>query len=376
MLLYKRTLNLDKLLKKKSFFLFGARSTGKSTLIKTTFPDVTLFDLLDADTYNRLLRRPAILSEVSAPLIVIDEIQKLPSLLDEVHRCIEKNKQRFLLTGSSARKLKRQGTNLLAGRAWTAHLFPLTRPEIDDFDLLQYLNRGGLPQIYPSDDFKEELKAYCNTYLKEEIVNEAATRNVEGFATILDLIGIQNGEELNFEEIASDTGVAASTVRNYIQVLEDTLLGFQLPAFRKTIKRKAISRSKFYLFDVGVARHLSGNENIAPKTTAFGKAFEHFIITEVRAYLSYSRSNQELTYWRSTSGMEVDFVIGDVLAVEVKSTKLVTNRHLKGLRALSEEQLVKKSCVVSLDPQKRSLEGVTIYPWEEFLDLLWSGKIC
>jgi predicted AAA+ superfamily ATPase len=380
--MFHRILDLPELLKKKSFFLFGPRGTGKTTLIKRTLPEATVIDLLESKTYRRYLKNPSILSELSLkPLVVIDEVQKLPEILDEVHRLIEGQKLEgrkltFLLTGSSARKLKRGGANLLAGRAWWAELFPLTSTEIPDFDLTAYLNRGGLPSIYPSDDYIEELRAYTALYLKEEIQNEALARKVMQFSEFLDLVALSNGEEISYQSIAGDCGVSANSVKNYIQILEDTLIAFQLSAYTKTRKRKAISRSKLYLFDVGVTNSLANRGAILPGSELFGKTFEHFILMEVRAFLSYTRKNVKLRYWRSTSRFEVDLILNDLWAVEIKSTASVQDRHLKSLRALKEEGTIRNFAVVSSDPEERKTrDGIAIFPWKHFLKKLWNGEI-
>lgn len=377
--MFERFLRLDKLLERKSFFLFGARSTGKSTLIAHQLPTARIYDLLDAEDYTRLLKRPKILEEEAIDpkrLVVIDEIQKLPSLLDEVHRLIEKKKMRFLLTGSSARSLKRGGANLLAGRAWVASLFPLSSREIPQFDLLTYLNTGGLPHIYANPYAAEELQSYVGTYLKEEIQAEAITRNIQAFAEFLDLIALSNGKEINYESFASDSQVSPTTLKNYVQILEDTLLGFSLPGYTKTQKRKAISRAKHYLFDIGVTNTLSKKGLIQEKSSLFGDAFEHFIVLETRAFLSYYRLPHGLSYWRSTAQHEVDLLIGDTIALEIKATNLVADKHLRGLRALKEEGLQERYIVISMDSARRKTEdGIEIFPWQEFLDELWALKI-
>ncbi|MDC0980306.1 AAA family ATPase [Bdellovibrionales bacterium] len=377
MKLYLRALKIDKLLKKKSFFLFGPRATGKSTLIRQLLPSVEVIDLLKPQEYGDFLKNPTLLSErAHQSLVVIDEIQKLPHLLDEVHRLIENKHVTFLLTGSSARKLKRGGANLLAGRAWWAELFPLTSHEIPDFDLLSYLNSGGLPGIYKNREYKEELKAYVNLYLREEIQAEALTRNIASFAEFLELLALSNGEELQYQSLSSDCGVSPNTIKNYVQILEDTLVGFQLHAFTKTKKRKAISRSKFYYFDIGVTNTLAQRGQIKQGSELYGKSFEQFIIQEIRAYLSYSRKNHKMFYWRSTSQFEVDLIIGKQWAIEIKSSKLVSDKHLKGLRALKEEGLIQKYAIISNDSAKRvTHDKITIWPWSEFLKLLWSHKI-
>ncbi len=376
---YSRQLDLPALLKKKSHFLFGPRGTGKTTLIRQSLPNATVFDLLDAKTYTDLLREPGILAQVDpgpGRLIVIDEIQKLPALLNEVHRLIESKQLRFLLTGSSARKLRRGAANLLGGRAWQANLFPLTWREIPNFNLIQYLNRGGIPFIYQSPNFKDELRNYVSLYLRDEIQAEATVRNVDAFARFLDAAALTNGEEIQFQSLSSDSGIPARSLANYFQILEDTLLGFALLPFTRTKKRKAITRNKFYLFDVGVTNTLCRRGAIQPKSELFGRAFEQFLICEVRAFLSYKGHDSSLQYWRSTSQFEVDLIVGTDLAIEIKGTELVTDKHLKGLRALKEEKIIRKHVVVSLDSRKRKLDdGIEIWPWSDFLEALWGGDL-
>ncbi|MBI2602646.1 MAG: ATP-binding protein [Deltaproteobacteria bacterium] len=376
--MFSRILNLRELLKKRSFFLFGPRGTGKSTLIDATLPEARIYDLLDPVVFERLVRSPGLLSEESAgeQLIVIDEVQKLPSILDEVQRLITKRKVRFLLTGSSARKIRRGGANLLAGRAFEASLFPLVSNEIPEFNLLSYLNTTGLPEFYGDSLAEEYLQAYVGTYLKEEIQAEALTRNLPGFSRFLEVIALSNGQEINYASLASDCGIPVRTLQGYFSILNDTLLGFEVPPFLKTIKRKAITRSKYFLFDVGVVNHLARRGKIALKSELFGSAFEHFIALELRAWLSYTRRNDELRYWRSTSQFEVDYIIGTKLAIEVKGTDLVTDKHLRGLRALAEEGLIEQYVVVSLDANKRITDdGILILPWKIFCRELWENKI-
>lgn len=369
---YKRILDLKVLLKKKSHFLFGARSTGKSTLVRNELgKDAKVYDLLDDDVYQRLLRDPKIISEnLDCKIIVIDEIQRLPKLLNEVHRILSTEKVKFLLTGSSARKLKSDSVNLLGGRAWRAELHPLTSLEITDFNLLKYLNVGGLPHIYKSKYPDDELKSYINLYLKYEIMGEALTRNIEYFLNFLDIIALKNGEELYYQGLSSDSGVPARTIQNYVEILEDTLLGFQLRPFSKTKKRRAIARSKFYLFDIGVANYLAKRKNILEKSELFGKCFEHFIIREVKSLLSYSGSDLELCYWRSTSQKEVDLIIGNEFAVEIKAAFQVNESALNGLRALKEEGLIKRYIVVSNDKMERKIDGFELMHWKSFVKLI------
>ena len=378
---YKRSLNLKQLLEKKSFFLFGPRATGKTTLIHQTLKNkAKIYDLLDSEIYRKLLKNPKVLEEenkTNKKIIVIDEIQKQPELLDEVHRLIQKKGWRFLLTGSSARKLKRKPVNLLAGRAWQASLFPLSWVEIPKFNLIKYLNQGGLPAAYTSrSSYQEELNAYVSLYLREEIQNEALTRNVQAFAEFLDLIALSNGQELNYGNFSRDLQISPSTFKNYIEILNDTLLGFPLPGYTKTKKRKAITRAKYYLFDLGVTNTICHRGLIKKKSELFGKAFEHFIILEVRAYLSYARKFLNMSYWRSVSQAEVDLIIDNKVAIEIKSTPLIQDKHLKSLRFLKEEKIIKKYIVVSLDTEKRvTKDNIQILPWEMFLKKLWKGDI-
>lgn len=379
---YRRTLNLAKLLEKKSFFLLGPRSTGKTTLIRQQLSKKALIvDLLNADTQLRLSAQPNLLEawldiapKRAHPWVVIDEIQKLPVLLDEVQRLIESRKVRFLLTGSSARKLKGHVANLLGGRAWMQHIHPLTSHEIPKFNLDSYLLTGGLPQIYTSKYSAEELRAYSQTYLTEEIRAEALVRKIPAFARFLEVAALSSGQMLNFEQIASDCAVPASTIREYYYLLEDTLMGKMLPAWTKSKKRKAIQTAKFYFFDVGVTNSLAGRRHLERASDAYGNAFEHFIGMEIGAWLDYSRSFDELRYWRSVNDQEVDFIIGDHTAVEVKSTTRVTSRHLKGLRALAEEKKMKRYILVSQDPTAAKIQGIECLHWPRFLKELWEGR--
>ena len=358
--------------------MLGSRATGKSTLLAQQLPKAKVYDLLDSETFARLARRPKLLEEENADpgrVVAIDEIQKLPTILDEVHRLIAGKGMRFVLTGSSARKLRRGAANLLAGRAWETRLFPLTWAEIPNFDLVKYLNCGGLPQVYNSDEPVEELRSYADLYLREEVQAEALTRNISAFARFLDVIGLANGEEINYQSLASDCGVSPGTLQNYIQILDDTLIGFSLPGYTRTRKRKAIARAKHYRFDVGIAGAIARRGSIEQQSELFGKAFEHFLLQEIRAYLSYARLDLPMCYWRSLAQHEVDLVLGDELAIEIKSTNLVQDKHLRGLRALKQESVPKRHIVISLDPtRRRTADGIEIWPWAALLAELWGGN--
>lgn len=375
---FRRAFNAAALLEKKSFFLFGPRSVGKTTLLERQLPSLKRIDLLDPEELSAYAARPKRLLEIDPGpnrALVIDEIQKLPSLLDVVQLAIQKHGIRFVLTGSSARKLKRQGVNLLGGRAWQAHLHPLSFHEISNFDLHRYLLRGGLPGIYLSESWQEELDAYLSLYLKEEIIQEAVTRDVPGFSRFLETIGANSGEELVIEALASDSGVKASTVRNYLDILFDTLLAFEVQPFTATKKRKAISRTKLWLFDVAVANTLAQRQTFSKGSDAFGRAFEHFIVREVQSYLSYRRSRQKLCYWRTTDQKEVDLILPGEIACEIKSTDRITERHLKHLVCLREEKLFPRLAIICTERERRIMDGIEIIPWKNFLEDLWEGKV-
>jgi len=377
-----RLLNLTDLLTRKSFFLFGPRSTGKSTLIKRQLSETaTVIDLLDSRLYLRLLGSPHDLESIidsgnKTDIVVIDEIQRIPELLNEVHRLIEDKKITFLLTGSSARKLRRGKANLLAGRVWESRMFPLIRNEITEFNLDRFLQYGGLPAVYLSNYPDEELDAYVNTYLKEEIMAEGLIRKLPPFSRFLRSIAVANGEMINFTKLANDCQVPPSTVTEYVGLLEDTLVGFLLPAWMESRKRKAIRTAKFYFFDPGVTHMLAGTQALDRNSNLYGKSFEQFIWMEIRAYLSYRRKKKELTYWRSTHGYEVDFLIGRETAIEVKASQKVSDRDIKGLRALEEENIFKNYIIVSQDPINTLNDNFQALYWEKFLDDLWADKFC
>ena len=378
--MFSRILGLEELLHHSSLFLFGPRQTGKSTLLRTLFPQAKFYDLLEADTFRELSAAPELIRQRLQPeerLVIIDEIQKLPPLLDEAHLLIERNKAlRFILTGSSARKLKRGGANLLAGRALTLSLHPLVAPEVDFTLFLERLNTGSLPAILTSSIPAELLKAYVGTYLQEEILAEGIVRNIGSFSRFLSTAGLTNGEQINFTAVGSDTGIPPRTIREYYTILEDTLVGYLLPSFQHTRKRKPVSTPKFYFFDVGVANTLAKRGNIEPGSELFGRALEHLIFLELRAYLDYRRLDQPLTYWRSRSQFEVDFVVGDEVAIEVKGKSLVNKRDLRGLRALSEDVTLQQKIVVGLEREPRVVEGgIEVLPVELFLRRLWDGGI-
>lgn len=374
-----RELELLPLLRKRSHFLFGPRQTGKTYLCRRTLGDFRTYSLLESDTFLRLTQQPQRLrEEVIAgedEIVIIDEIQKLPALLDEVHWLIEERGVRFLLTGSSARKLRRGGVNLLGGRARTKHLHPFIARELGAaFNLDLALDIGLIPAVYLSDEPRADLQAYLGTYLREEVAAEALVRNILAFGRFLTVAGLCHGRIINYAKIASDAQVPSSTVQEYFQILGDTLVGSELPAWRHTLKRKPLATSKFYFFDGGVARQLQQRSVLASGTPEYGEAFESYIHHELRTYCDYT-GGLDLHYWRSTSGFEVDFVLNHRTAVEVKAKKDVTNRDLRGVRALKQEGILSRYLVVSMEDTARQKEdGVTILPWADFLERLWQGE--
>ena len=371
-----RILDPPVLMEKKSHFLFGPRQTGKTSLIHHTLKGVKVYDLLDTSIYLALSQNPSrIGQELTAKdrIVVIDEIQRLPILLNEVHRLIETHGIRFLLTGSSARKLRRGGVNLLGGRARTKNLHPFTYKELGDkFDLARAMERGLLPSIYFSDDPRADLQAYAGSYLQEEIVAEGATRNLPAFSRFLKVAALCNGQIVNFTNVSNDAQVARTTVYEYFDILKDTLILYELPAWRKSKKRKPLASSKYYFFDVGVVSVLQGRK-FRPGTPEFGEAFETYLMHELISYSDYV-SGETLSYWRSTSGFEVDFIIGDHTAVEVKAKENLSASDLKPLRALVEEKKLKRYLCVSLEPRRRRFEEVMVLPYRDFLEALWNGE--
>ncbi len=344
-------------------------------MIRQQLADIRTYNLLDQTLFIRLSRNPALIREALTPetrTIVIDEIQKMPALLNEVQLMIEEHGVRFFLTGSSARTLRRKGVNLLGGRARSRVLHPFVSTELGDrFQLERALEFGLLPPIYFSDSPAEDLAAYAGDYLKEEVAAEALVRNIGAFSRFLEVAALSHGRMINFAQIASDAQVPVSTVREYYGILKDTFIAHEIPAYTETRRRKAISTSKYYLFDVGLTRHLQGRRGLPLGTAEYGEAFESFVLQEIKAFCDY-RLLGPPAYWRSKSQFEVDFVVGK-LAIEVKAKKTVSNRDLRGLMALREENMLSHFVVVSLEPMPRRVDGIDILPWREFLTRLWGG---
>ncbi|MBN1307314.1 MAG: ATP-binding protein [Chitinispirillaceae bacterium] len=367
--------------------MWGSRQTGKTTLLKQLFPGARYYDLLLSEVYHKLLLHPGqireelIASDINGESrkfpVIIDEIQKLPALLDEVHWLIENRRIRFVLCGSSARKLKRTPANLLGGRAVRYELFPLVFPEIDNFDIIRALNYGLLPRHYQSASPLRLLQSYVGDYLQQEITAESITRNIPAFGRFLEVAALGNGELLNYTNIAADCGVSAPTVKEYYRILEDTLIGTQVVPYRIRSKRRIIQAPKFYFFDIGIVGYLTRRGAVQEGSELFGRAFEHFIYLEILAHAAYSEKFYPITYWRTSSGFEVDFILGShEVAVEVKSSQQIRPRHLSGMRAFREEFSPAKSIIVSMDDAPRTIEdNIEILPWRVFLEQLWGDEL-
>ena len=380
-----RFVDINSKLERKSLFLFGSRQTGKTAYIVNQLSSPRLsWTLLDNELYRDLSVRPSILRNtlrakgINDGIVILDEIQRLPDLLNEVHMLIEETGIHFLLTGSSARKLKKKGVNLLGGRAGRLLLHPLVYPEIKDYgsSLDDIFRTGLLPASFTCDDPDDFLSDYVGLYVKEEIEAERIVRSLPPFWEFLRTVAASSGDIVNFENTARDIGISGVSVREWYNILTDTLIGFEVPPFRKTKIRKPNASSKYYLFDVGVTRKLQGLSAIDDGSAEFGRYFENYIAAEIRSALDYSGIDREgLSYWHAQSGQEVDFIIQDKVAVEVKSARRVSKKDLKGLMALMEEGLMEKYILVSREDYPQLLDnGILILPYKVFLEELWKGS--
>lgn len=379
-----RLLNI-RLPKGQSAFLWGPRKTGKTTFLNAAFPDSLRFDLLQTDLFLEFAKRPFLLREhllAASPSrlkkpVIIDEVQKVPQLLDEVHWMIENIGLRFILCGSSARKLKRGKANMLGGRAWRYEMHPLVSAEVADLDLLKALNRGLVPAHYQQAEYRKSLQAYVRDYLKEEVFDEGLTRNIPAFSRFMDAVGFTHGELTNYANIARDCGVDAKTVKEYYQILVDTLLGTMIAPYKKRQDRNVISRAgKFYLFDVGVAGAITQRRISQERGEQFGKALEHFILMEFLAHRVLSELDYDVNFWRTKSGLEVDFILGrGEVAVEVKGTNRVDKKDLHPMKAFIATYRPARSFVVCNEGAVRVHEDIHIVPWRDFLNMLWRGEV-
>ena len=364
-----------------SIFLFGGRQTGKTTILHQQFNKTIFIDLLDSSVKERFRRRPVLLYETlkekpEGTLVIIDEIPEVPELLNEVHRLIVDRGLLFILCGSSARKLKRKGHNTLGGRAMPVYLYPLVSAEIPEFNIDRAVTYGMIPSHYLAKNPRRLLAGYIDIYLKEEIKEEAVVRNLDAFHRFLEVAALTDGEIVNNNNIAQECGVHATTVSAYFDILEDTLIGYRIPAFRKVMKRRLQQAPKFYYFDIGIANHLLHRKELVRGTAEYGHAFEHLVMQELYAWLHYSHSDEELFYWRTYTGLEVDAVIGDArVAIEIKSVEEVLPRHLKGLKAFSEEYPQSRKIIVTLDPFNRHIGEIECIYVLDFFKQLWDNGV-
>lgn len=378
--MYRRIFDIENRLD-EAMFLFGGRQTGKSTLLKERFPKAVYIDLLKSDVRNRFKQhleefRESLMRYPPETLVIVDEIQKVPDLLDEVHWLMVEKGLWFILSGSSARKIKKSGANNLGGRAIPETLFPLVSAEIPDFDLERAVQNGMIPRHYAVANARNRMRAYIDLYLKEEIIEEALVQNADEFVRFMEVAAIMDGEILNYENVASDCEVSANTVKAYYKILVDTLLGFEVPAYRKVIKRKLYKAPRFYYFDVGIANHLTKRYHLAPRTPEYGHAFEHLIMQEIAAYLGYTNSDEELTYWHTYENLEVDAVIGDArVAIEIKSKEHIDHDDKKGVTEFAKEHPDTRQIIVSRDRISRRSGDVDLYYVTDFFKALWAGEI-
>lgn len=381
-----RSLQLKEKLAHKSQFLLGPRMTGKTSYINHELKDhVSLsWNLLDGRLRMAALSDPGLLrEEIEARdlrdcIVVIDEIQKAPELLEEVHFLIEERNIRFLLTGSSARKLRGGGVNLLGGRAGSMTMHPFVYPEIasTEYTLERIFTSGLLPSAFLSSDPERDLTDYVTLYLNEEIQAEGVIRKLPRFTRFLQVAALSNTQQLNYTNIASDVGVSRQAVTGWYQILIDTLIGYEITSFRKGKKRKTFGMPKFYFFDLGVARILQNAPVPSSIQTEYGTFFEHYICMELIGYLDYTQNNAPLQYWRTTSEFEVDFVVGGRVAIETKATRQTNPRDFRGLKALMDEGLCDRYILVCTEQRPRKLaNNIEIMPWEYFLQNLWGGNI-
>ena len=361
-----------------SIFLFGARQTGKTTVLRQQFPDAIFIDLLNTEVCERYRRRPTTLYEtlIDKPeetLVIIDEIPEVPELLNEVHRLIVEKRLLFILCASSARKLKRKGHNTLGGRALPVYLYPLVSAEIPDFDIDRAVTYGMIPSHYLARNPHRMLSAYIDVYLKEEIKEEALVRNLSSFHRFLEIAALSNGEMINYKNIAQECGVHATTVSSYFDILEDTLIGYRIPAYTKVMRRRLVQAPRFYFFDIGIANHLLHRKELVRGSIDYGHAFEHLVVQEVYAYLHYHHCDEHLSYWRTYTGIEVDLVIGDAqVAIEIKSATEILPRHIKNLKIFAEEYPQSRRIIVSLDPFTRKIDDIECLYVKDFLQMMWT----
>ncbi|MBK5200445.1 MAG: ATP-binding protein [Spirochaetaceae bacterium] len=381
-----REVNLTEILLKKSLFLFGPRQSGKTTYInkQLTIEPKIKYNLLDFETFTRLSNDPSYIKKVIEAndyrncLVVIDEIQELPIILNTVQLLIDERDIKFLLTGSSARKLKRASSNLLGGRARWRNFYPLSYYELsktfEKIDLDYVLNIGLIPSVYLSSNPEEDLNAYANLYLKEEIKAEGISRKITDFSRFLQIAAINNSQEINYTKIANDAQLKNQTITRWFEVLEDTLIGFFLEPYTELKTRKSIQRKKFYFFDTGIARNLRDLEKVIEGTSIYGEFFEQFIILEIKKFINFKEPSMKMNYIRTSTGIEIDCLLNKQIAIEIKSSKIITNRHYKNLKMIKENFITRKIVVCqTLEYYKE--ENIEIMPYKVFIEKLWKDEI-
>lgn len=362
----------------KSYFLFGPRGVGKSTLVRSEYPKAHIIDLLDSRTYQRLLADPGALIDLipknSSEYTIIDEVQRVPELLNEVHRLIENNSLKFILTGSSARKLRRGGVNLLAGRALTYRLYPLTAAEVgDSFDLALSVKYGMLPEVLNTNNEEEKsryLLSYIETYLKEEIMAEGLTRNLAGFARFLQVASFSVGSILNISEIAREIMIERKVVENYFSILDDLMLGIRIPVFSKRAKRVLVVRPKFYFFDAGVYQALRPQSVLDSESEVGGAALENLFLQNYLATVANEIDRLEISYFRTVAGSEVDFVIhgkDKLLAIEIKNSHRYNSSWLRGLRQFGKDYPEAKLLLLYTGRERMYVGNIEIIPIADYL---------
>ena len=366
-----------------SYFLFGPRGTGKSTLLENLHPDALWLDLLRADLYQRYLSRPERLRELvagnpEAELVVVDEIQKVPALLDVVHSLLEQpGAPRFVLTGSSARKLRHSGVNLLAGRALLRHLHPFMAAELPTFDLELALMQGMLPIVWDSETPAETLASYVALYIREEVQAEGLVRRLEDFARFIETVTFSHGSVVNAAQIAREAHIQRKTAESYIQILEDLQLGFRLPVFRRRAKRQLTAHPKFYWFDAGVYRSIRPAGPLDRPEEIGGAALEGLVGQHLRAWIDYSSVDATLSFWRTKSGTEVDFVVygpDEFSAFEVQNSGEVRPRDLQGLRAFREDYPSATATLLYRGSEQLDIDGIRCRPCEDYLRDVFPGR--
>ena len=380
----RRELKIEDLLEESSLFLFGPRMTGKTSYIENELQRKALLSItfLDGDTLDAFRRNPVLLRSMlngkTEGFVIIDEVQLFPPVLLDIQHIMTHSDIQFLLTGSSARKLKKSGSNLLGGRAGIVSMHPLVWKEIKDRnpDLDSIFATGMLPKVFMARSYQTQLRNYVRGYLDKEIAPEGERRDLGAFSNFLTFAASENTELMNFSNVSRDIGMSADTIKEWYQILVDTFIGYYLRPYRKGSKRTPVNTSKFYFFDVGVARVAARMPVPSETMTEYGKMFKNYIFMELKAYIDYNMTDDELYFWRTREGYEVDFVIENKVAIEVKTSKNITNKELKGLRAFRDENAVKDYIIVCRELFERTTEdGIKIVPWKIFLDKLWNNEI-